>query len=447
MSDPDALRSWLAAAAWTFTESGGEVSGPCPLRCGGDFHLDPDREAWCTQRCDPEAVLSRLRLVAGGPPPCPDAEQPNHRSKGFCEVCYRHERYQRRLIDAETDSLLAEGGDDGIDWDATPLGSFGAPPVPSICEVAGRHLLTAGFVHGVHGESEAGKSWLAYIGAAQEVVKGNAVLVIDYEMAGATARAFFATLGLTDDQMNNSIVFVNPETPIGTRARTRLIAAVLALGKPLTFAVVDSVGEGLSISGQSSNDDGDVAHWFRALPKWIVRQWPTCAVVVIDHLSKDISEASAMYPIGSQRKRAAVMTQFWVKKVSAFSRTVGGHSLVVVAKDRHGYFTRKDVVARIEGGPDGVALTESEDKRITTPSEKSAQRKRDRLIDYLTEHPEANSAAVAEHLGVSKKTALDRLRRLESGKQVSVRDGPNGALLWSAAPSGSVVINLHRRRR
>ena len=121
-------------------------------------------------------------------------------------------------------------------------------------------------------------------------------------------------------------------------------------GHPLTIAVIDSVGESVAVSGLGGNDDSDMAAWFAALPKWIVTQWPGAAAVVIDHLPKNIPDSGAIYPIGSQQKRAKVHAQYWVKLVQLFSKLQDDYSVVICANERSGTYLLRQPVSQAERG-------------------------------------------------------------------------------------------------
>src|SRR5690606_3665542 len=102
----------------------------------------------------------------------------------------------------------------------------------------------------------------------------------------------------------------------GGQALLDLVAAV-----DPALVVVDSTGEALSLEGANPNADEDIAAWFREVPKRIARSGP--AVLLLDHMPK--SSDSDLWPIGSQRKRAAIDgAQYLQEVVTSFSREKAG---------------------------------------------------------------------------------------------------------------------------
>src|SRR5690606_26842648 len=142
----------------------------------------------------------------------------------------------------------------------------------------------------------------------------NQVLIVDYEIGDSLALDRLHDLGLTDEQIDEHVVYVSPEMTLTERLRLGLVDHVEAHGSPLTLMIIDTLGESATMAGLSTNDDSDMVSWFRSTTRWVVRQWPTCAVVVIDHLPKD--KVDAEFPIGSQRKRAYPHALFSVRSVT-----------------------------------------------------------------------------------------------------------------------------------
>lgn len=125
----------------------------------------------------------------------------------------------------------------------------------------------------------------------------------------------------------------------------------IAVGASLV--VIDSTGESLSIEGANPNADEDIAAWFRAVPKRIAKLGP--AVLVLDHMPK--SSDSDLWPIGSQRKRAAIDGAQYLQEVLVpFSREKAGAARLVCAKDRHGTYARAQRVAELHVTPNGRAV-------------------------------------------------------------------------------------------
>lgn len=228
-------------------------------------------------------------------------------------------------------------------------------PAPTIGRRAdGEALFYRGKVNGVAGASNAGKSWTGFYAAAQEVRAGNHAVYIDLEDDMAAAVARLLDLGMEPADILDRFHYVPPEEAF-THAAAEKLGALLDAVHP-TLVIIDSTGESMALDGAKPNDDDDVARWFRRLPTAIARR-SGAAVVVLDHVTK--AEDGGLWPIGSQRKRAAIGgAQYMQINVRPFDRTTAGYSKLVCAKDRHGHYHREQTVAllKVTPGPDGVTL-------------------------------------------------------------------------------------------
>lgn len=354
MSDDDTRRQLLALPDITSLGGDGGITGPCP-RCDGSFAWEVDDPAHCGECGD---VTQHLReRVQEEPPECPLADRRGTHNSRQCVKCQERERWVRQEADQRLAArrLGSECEELGSSWKPLDVLDQEPAPEPSVGTFApGQHLLTAGQLHGVHGASDSGKTWLCYIAAAQQLKAGNAVLVVDYEMGRALVYEWLRLLGVSDEQVREGLVYVYPDEPFDRSYRHHLEGAVSATGRPLTLALVDSVGESMASMGMSTNDDTDTGAWLQALPKWMVKEWPSAAVVIIDHSVK--GSPDSLDPIGSHRKKAGVHTQFRVMNEVPFSKEHEGHSRVTVAKNRGGRWARGTDLVRIDGGPSGVSL-------------------------------------------------------------------------------------------
>ena len=125
------------------------------------------------------------------------------------------------------------------------------------------------------------------------------------------------------------------------------------------LVVVDSTGEGLALEGANPNADEEVAAWFLRVPRRLslvtYDDQPGPAVVVLDHVTK--ADDGGLWPIGSQRKRAAISgAQYMQRLVKPFDRDTAGHALLVCAKDRHGNYRTGQRVAELHVTP-GPSIT------------------------------------------------------------------------------------------
>lgn len=215
-------------------------------------------------------------------------------------------------------------------------------------------LLYRGKVNGLAGESNAGKSWTALVIARQELESGEGVLYLDLEDDGVAMTDRLLQMGADLDQVAERFAYVNPGTRFDTDARAALLAILDRLAPSLV--VIDSVGEALSLEGMRPNEDDEVARWFRLLPRWLAGHACEPAVLVLDHVPK---VDGGLWPIGSQRKRAAVTgAQYMQERRAPFSQRRAGYSVLKVAKDRHGAYGTGDTAAHlvVTPGEDGVTV-------------------------------------------------------------------------------------------
>lgn len=215
-------------------------------------------------------------------------------------------------------------------------------------------LLYRGKVNGLAGESNAGKSWTALVIARQELESGEGVLYLDLEDDGVAMTDRLLQMGADLDQVAERFAYVNPGTRFDADARAALLAILDRLAPSLV--VIDSVGEALSLEGMRPNEDDEVARWFRLLPRWLAGHACEPAVLVLDHVPK---VDGGLWPIGSQRKRAAVTgAQYMQERRAPFSQRRAGYSALKVAKDRHGAYGTGETAAHLVVTPreDGVTV-------------------------------------------------------------------------------------------
>lgn len=215
----------------------------------------------------------------------------------------------------------------------------------------GTALLYSGKVNGIHGDSGSGKSWLALLACAQVMADGTRVAYIDFEDDARTVVRRLLDLDVSAESIKTLFAYIQPDEPFGSGEP--LLAKIRASNPALV--VIDSTGEALTLHGARPNEDHEVARWFAAVPRRIADAGP--AVLVLDHSPK--ASGSDLWPIGSQRKRAAINgAQFYVEVITAFNRTRAGAAKLVCAKDRHGTFRMGEKVAilQVEPETDGTRL-------------------------------------------------------------------------------------------
>ena len=236
-----------------------------------------------------------------------------------------------------------------------------ARPAPTVGRIAGGvALFYRGKVNGLAGESGAGKTWTALAAAVQCLDQGEGVVYVDHEDDALGVVGRLLDLGARPEDVRRLFAYLNPcERPTGAD-----LADVVALVKELraVLVVVDSTGEGLALDGANPNADEEVAAWFLRVPRRLASVTygtePGPAVVVLDHVTK--TDEAGLWPIGSQRKRAAISgAQYMQRVVRPFDRDTAGAAVLVCAKDRHGNYRAGLRVAElnVSPGPHGVRVT------------------------------------------------------------------------------------------
>jgi hypothetical protein len=214
----------------------------------------------------------------------------------------------------------------------------------------GGHLFYPGRVNGIAGDSGSGKTWTALVIAGQLVADQAAVIVyIDLEDDEAGMIGRLLDLGADPDAVRARFVYLSPVERFDAIARA-VFGEVLDERRP-HLVVVDSTGEALSLEGANPNADEEVARWFRLLPRWIATRFGA-AVLVLDHMVKN--GEGGLWPIGSQRKRAAITgAQYVQETIRPFAKDAAGHAVLKCAKDRHGTYRPGQRVAELHVEPLG----------------------------------------------------------------------------------------------
>lgn len=266
-------------------------------------------------------------------------------------------------------------------------------PAPSLGRVrGGGALLYPAKVHDIHGVGGGGKTFVAALIAAQVLADGDAVVWIDLEDSPATlVDRLLNAAGCAPEHLER-LAYVRPVEPSGW-GMDRL-AETIADVRP-ALVVLDSTGEGLALDGVKPNDDDEVARWMRRVARSVADLGP--AVLLLDHVPK--TDATALLPIGSQRKQAALTgIAYSLQTRRPFSRSEPGWAVLVAGKDRQGFYKAGQVVARLDVDPhrlDGPVA------RLTGPpmdEGTQALRKREagaRLVEFLAQSPGTVTSAVA----------------------------------------------------
>jgi len=222
-----------------------------------------------------------------------------------------------------------------------------ARPAPVVGRIHdGGALFYPGKVNGVHGDSNAGKTWTALVACAQQLAAGEVAVYVDLEDDAAGIVSRLLDMGAEPAAVAARFIYLSPAERLDAIGQD-LLAGLLAERRP-TLVVVDSTGEGLALEGANPNADDEVARWFRRLPGFLAARGP--AVLVLDHMAK--ADDGSLWPIGSQRKRAAIGgAQYAQRIVKPFSRDTPGVAVLICAKDRHGHYRKGQRVAELHVTP------------------------------------------------------------------------------------------------
>jgi len=294
-------------------------------------------------------------------------------------------------------------------------------------------LFYAGRVNGLAGESGAGKSWSALASSAQEINAGCAVVYVDLEDDAAGIVGRLLDMGVDGEAIKALFHYINPGERLDLVAWSQL-SDLLSEYMP-TLVVVDSTGEGLALEGANPNADEEVARWFRLLPRRAARHEAKPAVLVLDHVTK--TEDNGLWPIGSQRKRAAIDgAQYMQRTVKSFSKDAPGTAKIVCAKDRHGTWRIGQHVADLAVTPDGTRV--DVELKATADSGQSGTFRptvlMERVSRYLETHPGAADRTKRQiRNSVSGKEAaiVQAAEVLVAEGYVSTSEGPRGATIYT----------------
>ncbi|MFE1644925.1 bifunctional DNA primase/polymerase [Microbacterium sp. P01] len=213
------------------------------------------------------------------------------------------------------------------------LGGDMTPPAPDAGGVRadGSRMLYRGTVNGIVGEPEAGKGLTATAMATDELQRGGSIVWVDVDHNGAASiLGRLREAGVADDVLGNPERFrlAVPDSRDVLAAAIRSAAAT-----PPTLAVIDSVGEVMSMHGAKSNDDGDYTRVHRAVFTPLADAG--AAVLVLDHLAKTALTTGYASGTGA-KKRAMDGAYYGINIVEAFRPGVGGAAALKILKDRHG---------------------------------------------------------------------------------------------------------------
>jgi hypothetical protein len=219
-------------------------------------------------------------------------------------------------------------------------------PVPTVGMLADGSggLFYPGRVNGLAGDSGAGKGWIALTVAAEQMGLGRHVYYLDFEDSPELAMLrLLKVLRVDPDLVRRLFHYLHPSShdDAGIAELVKRVSLT-----PEAFVVIDSTGESIAAAGLNQNHDEEVAAWFQSLANPLAFLGGAC-VVLLDHMAKGAD--GGLWPIGSQRKRAAITgAQYVVEVADPFNKSKDGMVALRVAKDRHGEWVVESVAAYVQ---------------------------------------------------------------------------------------------------
>ena len=218
-------------------------------------------------------------------------------------------------------------------------------PSPSLLARSdGAFMLYPARTHSFFGESESGKSWMAFEAARQEIIMGGHVAYFDFEDSPESAVERLRAFGVTDEQIEAHFTYIQPEGAFDELAEILLEDTFAKKGKP-SLAIIDALTDAMAHSRLDPRDGTDVTNYYAGLPRWLCNRG--AAVCTIDHVTKS-TEGRGRWAIGSERK-ISVLTgvAYMIEAITPFGRGQTGRIKISVAKDRCGHVLQ-------HSGPQGL---------------------------------------------------------------------------------------------
>lgn len=345
---------------------------------------------------------------------------------------------------ANEDESLVLAGDNSIDPSFQPIdladvlsGRYIAPS-PSILKRDDRQaLLYRGQINGVHGDSGLGKGWVALFAAAEQLMAGNTVMMLDLEDVASSIIGRLRLLGVADQAIFERFIYIRPSASFDLLAVEHLVRLVHE--RHPSLIIVDSLGEAFGLEGIDENADAQVGPWLRRVPRRLADvtdgDWEGPAVLIVDHVTK--LNDNPLHPSGSKRKRAAVGgAQYWLQAPDPLSADKGGRLRLICAKDRHGSYARNEHVADLVIRIDPASWTARLYSPLPVDDSVTARLTRavNKAVSTLSEHGSpASRNALALMMGGRRQDSFEAIRlAIESGAMSENGSGKLELSTWQS---------------
>lgn len=215
------------------------------------------------------------------------------------------------------------------------------PPTPDVMlRTDGTGLFYAGQTNTLFGQAESGKTWVALATCAETIQAGRPAAFIDTDHNGPQqVISRLHLLGLSAGQIVANFRYREVDDASGLAALVKDLEA-----SPVSFAVFDSVGGVMALSGASSNDPDEYrrvnARYFKRVAK------TGASVLLVDHEPKDADRARSGASGTAAKRQEVGGTSLRVTSQRAFTPGQGGACTLRVHKDRPGGLRRACPVAR-----------------------------------------------------------------------------------------------------
>ncbi len=328
-------------------------------------------------------------------------------------------------------------------WTDIPdLDRLPPPPAPLLTRDDGQTVVPADRSISIYAPPERGKTWIGFMVALAAIKTGGRAVVVDHEMNVRDCANRFRLLGgyryvRNPDQFR---YLYGPETqPADVEASARWLAA-----RPGSVVVIDSVNR----AGGYSTHPTEYLEWADSNVKpYRTKQ---VGVVLLDHETKTRPAQGSNYqgPMGTGQKVADVDIVLRVDG-TPWTTTEPGTITLHRIKDRHGDLPGPPAVASITGDyQDGGFAWRIHRPATATieqaPGDSSRARRLKRLekaIVWVRKQPEPVTAFdLAKGIGVGKVTALDYLKELAAGGELTQHT--KGRTFVFSAPDDQGILTL-----
>lgn len=260
-------------------------------------------------------------------------------ARALREQGYGDQRSELKTLEVHSPSLVQLHNEDGeiieSSWIPKQIQELELEqePAPSLLRREdGNHLLYAGKINAIFGESESGKTWIALEAVRQEIEKGNIVFYIDFEDSAKGILNRLKTLRVPSDRFK-LFRYANPDEPLGEGIGEIMRTEIMAYQPSLI--VVDGVNAAMNLLGLDLEKNKDATTFSQKILKPL--RVGGAAILTIDHVTKS-KDNRGNYAIGAQSKRADIDGAAFAVSVSLpFGRGIDGALDITCTKDRPGF--------------------------------------------------------------------------------------------------------------